>query len=144
MASTTSNTVITLPSSSVSRDKKLIDYTQRGKGISQYHSCKAQSRCNVASNSSPFGQQSSDEIKSSAGSCAQSVPSLQEFAYLRTSQGVLKDDPIDFFLKIPSKENRKMTSDLRERFRKSRTISPKQGSLIQTVLTPRAAPRKLL
>ena len=49
--------------------------------------------------------------------------------------GPTRVDPIDFFLKIPPRTQRRRSSDLRERFQSSQSQSRKKISILQSILS---------
>lgn len=135
--------------------EKLIDYTQHGgKRISTTRTEENGSTPTTAmlldglldeSASSGFSDQVTPPLLEI------SCRSIDTFDFVHDEGlGIENDDheqqvePINFFLKIPPRQSRKLTSDLRERFRRNPSSTLKQSSFIQAVLTRRgSSPHRL-
>lgn len=100
----------TLNQSTPRTARKLIDYTQRGKLMTQdYAAVQSSSSCSASSCSSkrePLPTSSSDSIQSTIDLLMKAKDQLDN----------QDDEQVEFMLKIPSNFQRREHSDLRERF----------------------------
>ena len=124
------------------RERKLVDYTQRGKRLSVRKGRATRASNTYITSLNDEGERHVTGSGSrSVSSYSSSIPDSKDILSGQTSV-ITEDEPIEFFLMIPSRENRAKTSDLRERFHptQQRSKSPKKKSLIQTVLTLSSLP----
>jgi hypothetical protein len=125
--------------------KKLIDYTQRGKPLSQeycnqfeHSSSSPMSAC--SSSSAAHSSAATSAISSRQRECTNNDDCLASIvSLLRSEEADIteNEEPIDFMFKIPSgvDRRREQRSDLRQRFSQSRTHKLSSSSIIESTLT---------
>lgn len=63
-----------------------------------------------------------------------SSSSFESFDFTVDSKEDMGAEPVSFYLKIPTRESRRLTSDLRERFNERKLRGGKKSSVIDTLL----------
>lgn len=101
--------------------RKLIDYTQCGKPVPQPRQRGTRSR-----SVTPIRRMNDFNNSSS---------SIESFDFTVDSKDDVESGSVEFYLKIPKRESRRPTSDLRERFNDRKPRNGKKSSLIGTVIS---------
>jgi hypothetical protein len=123
------------------QQRRLIDYTQRGKPLNrEFNSQSDRSCCSASCSSEPVTSASWQQQREplSTTNSSDTVKSTHDFI-VKANESSGLDEKIDFMLKIPSDRTRRR-SDLRERFTKSRSF--KRSNLIETTLSEASSRRR--